>query len=96
MGRIWTKEESMRLNFEFSANRINDLKQLQQATQADSMKDLINNAFTLLEWAVKETQDGNEIAAVNEQEETYRVLVLPLLQNVARQRRQQRKQEVVA
>jgi len=37
-----------------------------------------------LEWAVNETKDGNEIAAVNEEAETYRVLVLPLLQRVAK------------
>lgn len=76
----------MRLNFEFSDDRVAELKELQSETGAESMKDLVNNAFTLLEWAVKETRDGNEIAAVNEADETYRVLVLPMLQRVARKR----------
>ena len=31
------------------------------------------------------SSDGNEIAAVNESAETYRVLVTPLLQSLARQ-----------
>lgn len=74
----------MRLNFEFPAERVEELKQLQSETGTENMKDLVNNAFSLLEWAVKETKDGNEIAAVNEEEETYRVLVLPLLQRVAK------------
>ena len=74
----------MRLNFEFPDERIVDLKELQAETGTESMKDLVNNAFSLLEWAVKETKDGNEIAAVNEEDETYRVLVLPLLQRVAK------------
>ena len=74
----------MRLNFEFSEDRIAELKQLQEETESDSMKDLVNNALTLLEWTVKETRDGNEIAAVNEPQETYRILVLPLLQRVAK------------
>ena len=74
----------MRLNFEFPGERVKELKQLQSETGTENMKDLVNNAFTLLEWAVKETKDGNEIAAVNEEDETYRVLVLPLLQRVAK------------
>ncbi|MGA2022588.1 MAG: hypothetical protein ABSH02_18495 [Candidatus Sulfotelmatobacter sp.] len=76
----------MRLNFEFADERVGDLKQLQAETGAESMKDLVNNALSLLEWAVKETEDGNEIAAVNAGDETYRVLVLPLLQRVAKRR----------
>lgn len=74
----------MRLNFEFADERVEELKQLQAETGTESMKDLVNNAFSLLEWAVTETKDGNEIAAVNEDNETYRVLVLPLLQRAAR------------
>jgi len=74
----------MRLNFEFPEERIDELKQLQTETGTESMKDLVNNAFTILEWAVKETEDGNEIAAVNDSDETYRVLVIPLLQRVAK------------
>ncbi len=74
----------MRLNFEFPDERVEELKQLQAETGTESMKDLVNNAFSLLEWAVNETKDGNEIAAVNEDEETYRVLVLPLLQRIAK------------
>lgn len=74
----------MRLNFEFPDERIEELKQLQSETGTDSMKELVNNAFTLLEWAVKETKDGNEIAAVDEEDETYRVLVLPLLYRLAK------------
>jgi hypothetical protein len=76
----------MRLNFDFSDERVGDLKQLQAETGADSMKDLVNNALSLLEWAVKETRDGNEIAAVNEGDEIYRILVLPLLQRVAKRK----------
>jgi len=76
----------MRLNFEFSDDRVEELRALEAETGAESMKDLVNNAFSLLEWAVKETMDGNEIAAVNEKDETYRVLISPLLQRVAKKR----------
>ncbi len=55
----------MRLNFEFSEQRVGDLKKLLDETGTDTMKDLVNNAFTILEWAIDETKAGNEIAAVN-------------------------------
>jgi hypothetical protein len=74
----------MRLNFEFSEQRVGDLKKLLDETGTETMKDLVNNAFTILEWAVDEVKAGNEIAAVNESEQVYRVLVTPILQNVAK------------
>jgi len=74
----------MRLNFEFSEERVQDLKALLEKTKADTMKDLVNNALTLLEWAVNETGAGNEIAAVNEEKQVYRVLITPILQGIAR------------
>jgi hypothetical protein len=77
----------MRLNFEFSEQRVEDLKRFLAATGAETMKDLVNNAFTILEWAVDETNAGNEIAAVNERNEVYRVLVTPILQRVAKKSR---------
>jgi hypothetical protein len=79
----------MRLNFEFSEDRISDLKQLQTETNADSMKELFNTALTMLEWSVKEVKNGNEIAAVNEQEDVYRVFITPLLEKVAKKYSQQ-------
>ncbi len=77
----------MRLNFEFSEQRVGDLKRLIDETGTDTMKDLVNNAFTILEWAVDETKAGNEIAAVNESEQVYRVLITPILQRLAKTQR---------
>jgi hypothetical protein len=74
----------MRLNFEFSEQRVGDLKRLLDETDTDTMKDLVNNAFTILEWAVDETKAGNEIAAVNESDQVYRVLITPILQRAAK------------
>jgi hypothetical protein len=74
----------MRLNFEFSEERVQDLKALLAHTKADTMKDLVNNALTILEWTVNETEAGNEIAAVNEERQVYRVLITPILQGIAR------------
>ena len=79
----------MRLQFEFASDRINELKQLKEETGSETLKELFNNALTMLEWAVEEIKAGNEIAAVNEQEKVYRVFVTPLLERVARQHQRQ-------
>jgi len=79
----------MRLNFEINEDQMNSFKALQQRTGAGTMKDLVNNALTILEWAVDETAKGNEVAALNEDDKSYRILVTPLLQHVARQTRRE-------
>jgi hypothetical protein len=77
----------MRLNLELSDAQMSSLKALQVRTGAATMKDLVNNALSILEWAVDETARGNEVAALNESESAYRVLVTPLLQHVVRHER---------
>ncbi len=74
----------MRLNFEFSDERVQDLKVLLSRSKAETMKDLVNNALTILEWTIDETEAGNEIAAINEEKQVYRVLITPILQGIAR------------
>ncbi|MGC9947279.1 MAG: hypothetical protein ABSF64_12995 [Bryobacteraceae bacterium] len=76
----------MRMNFELPEERVNELKALQAETGSDSMKELFNNALTMLEWAIKEVKHGNEIAAVNG-DNVYRVFVTPLLERVAKKHR---------
>ena len=78
----------MRLQFEFSEDRIAELKQLKEETGAETLKELFNNALTILEWAIEESKAGNEIAAVNEEGKAYRVFVTPLLERIARRQRQ--------
>jgi hypothetical protein len=77
----------MRLNLEFSEQRVEDLKRLLDETDTATMKDLVNNAFTVLEWAIDETNAGNEIAAINEGKQVFRVLITPILQRVGKMRK---------
>jgi hypothetical protein len=77
----------MRLNFEFPEERVKELKTLQSTLGGVDMKTLVNNALSILEWCAEETKAGNEIAAVNESNRTYRVLITPLLQSLAKKHR---------
>lgn len=77
----------MRLNLEMTDEQVKSLRCLEKRTGAGSMKELVNHALSLLEWAADETARGNEIAAVNEENSVYRVVVTPYLQYVAKKER---------
>lgn len=76
------RKDLMRLNVDVSDAQMASLKELQKRTGASTIKELVNNALSMLDWAAEEIANGNEVAAVNERKETYRVLVNPLLQHV--------------
>jgi hypothetical protein len=87
-GRIYTglasrKVKVMNLSLEFSREREPDLNKLLAATGTVHLKDLVNDALTMLEWAVHEVGAENEIAAVNEDKQVYRVLLMPVLERTA-------------
>jgi len=73
----------MNLGLEFSREREPDLKNLLSATGTAQLKDLVNDALTILEWSVREVMADNEIAAVNEDKQVYRVLLIPILERAA-------------
>lgn len=78
-----------RFQFDVTVDRAEDVRDLLDATGSESNKELFNNALTLLEWAVSETQKGNTIASVDEDNERYRELHMPIL-NAARKISQRR------
>ena len=67
----------MRLNFEFNDAQVDNINALKEKTGAASMKELFNNALTMLEWAVEEVARVKEIVATDGK--TSRVFVTPLL-----------------
>jgi hypothetical protein len=73
----------MNLGLEFSREREPDLKKLLSATGTAHLKDLVNDALTMMEWAVHEVAADNEVAAVNEDKQVYRVLLMPILARAA-------------
>ena len=75
----------MRLNVEISKAEMDSVRALKEKTGARDIKDLINSAITVLEWAVEETEAGHEVAAINHQDNEVRILVMPLLKKVRRQ-----------
>ena len=73
-----------KVKFQFEMPQANADRLDQLAKQAGvAKKDIINNALTLLEWAIDEVQAGRIIASVDLREDRYRELVLPLLRDFA-------------
>jgi len=74
----------MRIQLELPEAQVNELKKLMREAGFDTYKDVFNNSLTLLEWVLNEVKSGKVIAAVDEKSEKYRVLVMPVLERVAR------------
>jgi len=74
----------MRIQLELPETRVQELKALMEETGLETYKDLFNNALTVFEWLANEVKSGRVIAAVDEQSEKYRVLVMPALERMAK------------
>jgi hypothetical protein len=73
-----------RIQIELSEQANLELEALMEEVGLRTKKDLINNALTLLEWAIRARQEGWRIVALNEKEGKLKELVLPILENAAR------------
>jgi len=74
----------MRIQLELPEVQVQELKKLMDEAGFETYKDAFNNALTLLEWVLNEVKSGKVIAAVDEQSEKYRVLVMPALERAAK------------
>ena len=74
---------NMRIQLELPEARVQELKKLMEEAGFDTYKDLFNNSLTLFEWAVNEVKNGKVLGSMDEQNEKFRVLVMPFLERIA-------------
>lgn len=74
----------MRIQLDLPESKVTELKELMAETQLDTYKDLFNNALTLFEWAINEVQTGRKIASLDEENERYKVLAMPVLDSLGK------------
>jgi hypothetical protein len=79
----------MRIQLELPEAQVQELKTLMGEAGLDTYKDLFNNALSSFEWILGEVKNGRSIASVDENNKTYRVLVMPALQQVAKAARKE-------
>ena len=72
-------DKTNRLQIEMDDERIQDMEQLMKDCGMRTKKEFVNNAFTLLEWAVRERKKGFIIASFDEDNDRLRELALPIL-----------------
>lgn len=70
--------ETIRIQFELSQEKAEELDELMMETGVPTKKELFNNALTLLKWAVRESKRGHSIASVDEKHGKYRELHMPI------------------
>lgn len=69
----------VRVQFDITVDRLRELDNLLKETPVNTRKELINNALSLLEWAVKERKSGRIIASLDENAKSYKELCMPIL-----------------
>ena len=79
----------MRIQLELPEAQVQDLKQLMAEAGLDTYKDMFNHALSAFEWIVNEAKSGRSIASVDDKNQSYRVLVMPALQQVAKTARKE-------
>lgn len=72
----------MRIQYELSEKENAEIEKMMEDTAISTKRDLLNNALTLFEWAIKEIKKGRVIAAIDEKENRYVALVMPSLSKV--------------
>lgn len=69
----------VRIQFELSETGAQELERLMKICGVSTRKDLINNALTLLAWAVAERKSGRIIASVDERKREFKEIQMPVL-----------------
>ena len=74
----------VRMQFDMPEARLAQLKEVMETCGLATQKDLINNALTLFEWAVKQRQEGRVISSVDEKNKKWKELSMPALEHVTK------------
>ncbi len=78
----------MRFQIEISKDEAREWDELmKKASGIRTKKDLINNALTLLEWAINERGVGRTIASVDEKEMKFKEIVMPIFPSIKSRKR---------
>jgi hypothetical protein len=70
-------EVDMRLQFEMTEERVKEIDELIDRLGLKTRVNLLNEALTFYEWAVREREAGRIIASVDEEEDKYKEVELP-------------------
>jgi hypothetical protein len=75
-------KKKIRVLLEFPEERIKEIDILMEKTNTATRKDYFNNALTLLEWAIKESERSRNIASIDKKAGRFSELQMPILSSV--------------
>ncbi|MBV8811797.1 MAG: hypothetical protein JO033_24265 [Acidobacteriaceae bacterium] len=73
----------MRIQLEVSEDKRKQIRRLMEEADFKTYSELFNNALTLLQWSMRQIEDGNVIVSLNPETEKQKELSMPFLQHVA-------------
>lgn len=76
-----------RIQFDLPAETVAEWEKWMEISGLNNRRELLNNALTLFEWALKQRMEGRTIASVDEEKGFYRELSMPALDKAAKNAR---------
>ena len=74
--------ETQRVQITLRQDKVQEMERLMEEAGVATKKDYLNNALLLLKWAIQERRRGRVIASVDENDDRYQPLMMPVLDNV--------------
>jgi len=78
------KQQSARLQFELSFDKLEEFERLRVEGGFETRKELLNNALTLMGWAIRHAHAGHSVAALDEKSGKSYELAMPFLEYAAK------------
>jgi hypothetical protein len=68
----------MRVQLDMPEEKVQEIERIMAESGVKTKKEFFNLAMSLLKWAIQEKKDGKIIASVDEKEDKYKELMLPV------------------
>jgi Arc/MetJ-type ribon-helix-helix transcriptional regulator len=79
---IIQKKEMKRFSFEMPEKGFQELEEMVKETGCKNRAELFNSALTILRWAIRQKQEGREVASIGYEWDDIIELEMPILLNV--------------
>ncbi|WP_198359953.1 hypothetical protein [Burkholderia ubonensis] len=74
---------NVRIQFDVAEDQWEEMKTLMDRCGMETRKELFNNAWALLDWAVRERAQGNVIASINDRTNKIKELEMPIFRRIS-------------
>ncbi len=74
----------VRIQLELPESQVRKIEKLMDKSGTKTKKDFFNNALSVLEWAIDERENNRTVASINEAENSYKELNMPILSHIGK------------